>query len=798
MSMDSSILWLIPFLPAFGALINGITGRWLRKTKIVDCVALGSVGISFLLSVFFFIWLLALEPSQRVVTQSLWVWFDLGGANVLGGLSQNVMEWAYRADTLSIAMALLVSGAGFLIHLFSTGYMSEERSDGRYYRFMAYMNLFMFSMLNLVLGNNIMMMFLGWEGVGLCSYLLIGFYFDKDFAAIAGKKAFVVNRVGDFGFLIGFFLLFMIFGSVDYNTMMGLTRDVLAQSEITLFGVTCAATWWFNLVGICLFIGACGKSAQIPLYVWLPDAMAGPTPVSALIHAATMVTSGLYMVCRMNFIYVNAETALAVILAVGALTAFVSATMGLAQYDIKKVLAYSTVSQLGFMFMGMGAGAFSAGLFHVFTHAFFKAALFLGAGAVIVACHHEQDMRNMGGLRKYMPITFISMGVATLAICGIFPFSGYFSKDDILWKVFEGWYNHGHYDGPMLNLAAWILGMLGAFCTAFYMTRLMVMTFWGDFRGAGDDPHGLRAPAAEQHNAHDGHDGHDAHDAHDAHSHHGHGHHSHGHGHHAHAQADNHHGHSQHDARGYDGYNSHGAHGEHPDRNEHHEHHEQHEQHDSHGPREVSWNMWLPVAILAGLALIGGFLNVPHSLHFLGDSHFSDWLHPLMFQREAAHGANHAVPAIEYLLQIFAVLWALTAIFLAWWIYKMDPAWSKAKAFVAMFPGLYRWVHNKYFVDEFYDLVIVNPCKRLSAQLWAFDAWVVDGMVNGAARFSVLAGRFTFWIDLRIVDGLVNAAAWILQQIALLFRAIQSGRVQHYAFVMFLGFLTFAFWRFLV
>jgi len=450
----------------------------------------------------------------------------------------------------------------------------------------------------------------------------------------------------------------------------------------------------------------------------------------------------------MNFIYVNAETALAVILAVGALTAFVSATMGLAQYDIKKVLAYSTVSQLGFMFMGMGAGAFSAGMFHVFTHAFFKAALFLGAGSVIVACHHEQDMRNMGGLRKYMPITFISMGLATLAICGIFPFSGYFSKDEILWKVFEGWYNHGHFNGPTLNLAAWVLGMMGAFCTAFYMTRLMVMTFWGDYRGAGVDPHGLRAPAVAPAAAHDAHGAH-AHQAH----------------------ADNHHGHAHSADAG---------------------------QHESHGPAEVSWNMWLPVAILAGLAVIGGFLNVPHSLRFLTDSHFSDWLHPLMFQREALHGAHHAIPAIEYWLQIFAVLWALGAILLAWWIYKVDPAWSKAKSFVAMFPNLYRWAHNKYFVDEFYDFAIINPCKRFSAQLWAFDAWVVDGMVNGAARFSVLAGRFSFWIDLRIVDGLVNAVAWALQQTALFCRVIQSGRVQHYAFVMFLGFLTFAFWRFLV
>jgi NADH-quinone oxidoreductase subunit L len=735
MEHTSSILWLIPILPAFGALINGITGRRLRNTKVVDFVALGSVGISFLLSVVFFFRLVLLEPSQRVITQSLWTWFDLGGANVNGGLTQNVMEWAYRADPLSIAMALLVCGAGFLIHLFSTGYMAEEREDGRYYRFMAYLNLFIFSMLNLVMGNNIMMMFLGWEGVGLCSYLLIGFYFDKEFAAIAGKKAFVVNRIGDFGFLIGFFLLFMLFGSVDFDTMMGLTREVLAQSQVTLFGVTKATTWWFNLVGICLFVGACGKSAQIPLYVWLPDAMAGPTPVSALIHAATMVTSGLYMICRMNFIYVNAETALAIVLAVGALTAFVSATMGLAQYDIKKVLAYSTVSQLGFMFMGMGAGAFSAGMFHVFTHAFFKAALFLGAGAVIVACHHEQDMRNMGGLRKYMPITFISMGMATLAICGIFPFSGFFSKDEILWKVFEGWYNHGHYNGSTLYLVAWVLGMLGAFCTAFYMTRLMVMTFWGDYRGNGEDPHCLRVPAEPHHDAH--------------------------------AQV----GHHQNNHQGH---------------------------HGPHTPHEVSRNMWLPVAILAGLAVIGGFLNVPHSLHWLGGEHFSEWLGPLLFQREAGHAVHGSVPAIEYLLQLFAIAWAGLAILLAWWIYKMDPSWAKAKGFVARFPALFRFVHNKYYVDELYDFAIINPCKRISAQLWAFDAWVIDGMVNGAARFSVLAGRFTFWVDARIVDGLVNLVAWMLQQTSLFFRFIQSGRVQHYAFVMFLAFLTFAFWRFLV
>jgi len=724
----SSLLWLIAFLPLFGAIFNGLTGKKLKNTKLVDAVALGTVGIGFLLSIFFFLQLRALEPSQRAITQTLWTWFDLGNAQVLGGLTRNTMDWAYRFDVLSGAMALLVTGVGFLIHLFSTGYMADERKNGEYYRFMAYLNLFVFSMLNLVLGNNIVMMFLGWEGVGLCSYLLIGFYFEKEFAAIAGKKAFVTNRIGDFGFLAGFFLIFMLYGSVDFDTLMGMTRGILARPEITLFGHSATPTFWFNLIGCCLFVGAAGKSAQIPLYVWLPDAMAGPTPVSALIHAATMVTSGLYMITRMNFIYVNAPVALSVVLFVGALTALVAASMGLAQYDIKKVLAYSTVSQLGFMFMGMGAAAFTAGMFHVFTHAFFKAALFLGSGSVIMACHHEQDMRNMGGLRTKLPKTFWSMLIATIAIAGIFPFAGFFSKDEILWKVFEGWYHHGAYDGPKLNLMAWLMGMTGAFMTAFYMTRLMVMTFWGEYRGGGHDPHGLRAPVDPHHHGHD----------------------------------------------------DHGHHGGH------------------HEPHEVPWNMWVPVAVLAGLALVSGFLNIPHSLHFLGGAHFSDWLAPLLFQKEAVHAAHGAAPAIEYGLMGWATLvWAPGAMLLAWWIYKVDPTWSKAKAFVAAFPGLFRWVHNKYFVDEFYEWAFIGPCKQLGAQLWAFDAWVVDGMVNGAARFALITANISFWFDARIIDGFVNLVAWVLQQTAQGFRKLQSGRVHNYAFLMFLGFLGFALWKFL-
>ncbi len=740
----ASWLWLIVFLPLFGAIANGLRGLAARRSGRpapapggVDVVALGTVGLSFLLAVAAFVWLLQMPAVDRSITQRVWTWFDLGGARVLGGLAQNTMAWGYRFDPLSGAMALLVTGVGFLIHLFSTGYMAEERGDGRYYRFMAYLNLFVFSMLNLVLGSNIVMMFLGWEGVGLCSYLLIGFYFEKTFAADAGKKAFVVNRIGDFGFLVGFFLLFMLYGSVDFDTLMGMTRELLARPEITLFGHSAAPTFWFNLAGIALFLGACGKSAQIPLYVWLPDAMAGPTPVSALIHAATMVTSGLYMICRLNFVYANAPLALSVVLFVGALTALVAASMGLAQYDIKKVLAYSTVSQLGFMFMGMGAAAFTAGMFHVFTHAFFKAALFLGSGSVIVACHHEQDMRNMGGLRKYMPKTFLAMLLATLAIAGILPFSGFFSKDEILWKVFEGWYRHGHYDGPVLNLVAWIMGMIAAFMTAFYMTRLMVMTFAGEYRGNGHDPygHGIQPE-----------------------------------GHHHHADPATH---TTDDPADHDH-----VHG--------------------HTPHEVPWTMWLPVGILGALALVAGFLNIPHSLHWIGGSHFSDWLSPLLFQKEAAHAAHGAAPAIEYGLMAWATfVWAPGAMLLAWWLYGMDPSWSRPKAFVARFPGLFRWVHHKYYVDEFYEAAVIRPCKQFSAQLWAFDAWVVDGCVNGAARATLLWSRGCFWFDSRVVDGLVNLVAWVLKACSGGLKAVQTGRVQNYAFVMILGFLAIAFWKFL-
>jgi NADH-quinone oxidoreductase subunit L len=374
------------------------------------------------------------------------------------------VNWAFLLDPLSAVMILVVTGIGFLIHVYSTGYMHEE--DG-FYRFFAYLNLFMFSMLTLVLGSNYLMMFIGWEGVGLCSYLLIGYYFHKKSAGDASKKAFVVNRIGDWGLSIGVMLIFVWFGSIEFKTVGEKVR------EGVMSGAFHVGDPIFIIIALALFIGATGKSAQIPLYVWLPDAMEGPTPVSALIHAATMVTAGVYMVSRSNFIYQMAPQAMVVVAVIGGLTAFFAASIGLVQNDIKRVLAYSTVSQLGYMFLALGVGAFAAGVFHLMTHAFFKALLFLGSGSVIHAMHHEQDMRKMGALRKKIPITFTTMFIGTLAIAGTPLLSGFFSKDEILWQAFSS--PHGH-------ILLWILGVTVAGMTSFYMFRLLFMTFFGDSR----------------------------------------------------------------------------------------------------------------------------------------------------------------------------------------------------------------------------------------------------------------------------------------------------------------------------
>ena len=450
--------WLVPALPLAGMLINGLFGKHASKGT-VAAIALGSTGASFLVACSQA--LILVQSGYPALEQTYGTWIQAGNFSASFGI---------YLDHLSMVMMLVVTGVGFLIHVYAVAYMEHE---GGYYRFFTYLNLFMFFMLILVLANNYLLMFVGWEGVGLCSYLLIGFYFLKDSAANAGKKAFITNRVGDFGFLIALFLLIQRFGTLHYGSLF-VARDAM----INFLPVEHSAGI-LTAVGLLMLVGACGKSAQIPLYVWLPDAMEGPTPVSALIHAATMVTAGVYMVCRSNAIFSRAPMALLAVAIIGTLTCFFAATIGITQTDIKRVLAYSTVSQLGYMFMAAGVAAYSAGVFHLMTHAFFKALLFLGAGSVIHGIGGEQDMRKMGGLRKYMPWTFYTMLIGTVAIAGIPPLAGFWSKEEILWQAFSS---------PHGSKVFWAVGVITAFMTSFYMFRLLFLTFFGEYRG--------QAPAA--------------------------------------------------------------------------------------------------------------------------------------------------------------------------------------------------------------------------------------------------------------------------------------------------------------
>ncbi len=460
-------LWLIPLLPALGAALQLLAGRRLSR-RAISVISVGLPGVSFAWAVGAFAELLG-RP-HHLFTQVLYTWLPAGAFHLSNGtLGQFVVRVGLLLDPLSAVMLLVVTGVGFVIHVYSIGYMGHEQG---YYRFFGYMNLFLFSMLVLVLADNYLLMFAGWEGVGLCSYFLIGFYFERRSAADAGKKAFVVNRIGDAGFLLGVMLITVTFGSLNFEQITAAARS----------GHFAVGNGVITAICLLLFLGATGKSAQIPLYVWLPDAMEGPTPVSALIHAATMVTAGVYMVARSSALYVLAPTALGVVAGVGAATAIWAASMGLVQNDIKRVLAYSTVSQLGYMFLACGVGAFAAGIFHLMTHAFFKALLFLGAGSVIHALGGEQDMRKMGGLWRKIPITFATFLAATLAICGIPGFAGFFSKDEILWDSISSPYGH---------LALWVVGWLTAGLTAFYMFRLLLMTFFGPSRLTPEAEHHL-------------------------------------------------------------------------------------------------------------------------------------------------------------------------------------------------------------------------------------------------------------------------------------------------------------------
>ncbi|MCU0302663.1 MAG: NADH-quinone oxidoreductase subunit L [Thermoanaerobaculales bacterium] len=475
------LIWLVPLFPLAGAVFNGLVSnrRGLSKAVTHSAALLGA-GLAWLYGWAAMIqWFLTEDRTAPYVVRAF-EWISGGAVTIAGGRTAEVaIAASFQVDPLSAVMVGFVTFVGFLIHLYSVGYMHGE-SDRAYARYFSFLNLFMFAMLTLVLGSNLPVLFVGWEGVGLCSYLLIGFYFEKDWCAAAGMKAFIVNRIGDFGFLLAIFFAFFYFGTLEFD---GLFRAMANDHHGDLAG---AAT----IIGLLLFVGAIGKSAQLPLYVWLPDAMAGPTPVSALIHAATMVTAGVYMVARCNYFYQMSPAAMLTVAVIGGVTAVFSATIGLVQNDIKKVLAYSTVSQLGYMFLAAGVGAYIAAIFHVVTHAFFKACLFLGSGSVIHACGGEQDMRKMGGLRKHMPTTYWTFLAATIAIAGIPPLAGFVSKDAILAKVFEAGYTNLN-DHSGIYYLLWVLGLGGAALTAFYMFRLVYMTFFGEFRGGVESEHHL-------------------------------------------------------------------------------------------------------------------------------------------------------------------------------------------------------------------------------------------------------------------------------------------------------------------
>jgi NADH-quinone oxidoreductase subunit L len=462
------LLWLVPVLPFVGVLLNGVLLRNRISKRAVSWIACGSVGIAAFIGIFLVVpsYMGSAEyAAHEAFEQNLYLWIPAGELQMSDGSWSNLnIELGFLLDPLSAVMLFVVTFVGFWIHVYSIGYMAE---DPGYQRYFTYLNLFMGAMLLLILGNNFLVMFVGWEGVGLCSYLLIGFWFEEKFPPYAGRKAFIVNRIGDAGFLLGLFALASTFGTLNFREIFGrIAADPHLVEGPYLLGLSLA-----GFVGLCLFIGAVGKSAQIPLYVWLPDAMAGPTPVSALIHAATMVTAGVYMVARSNVIYQLTDGVSTLVAVVGCLTAIFAATIGLAQTDIKKVLAYSTVSQLGYMFLAAGVGAYGVAIFHLMTHAFFKGLMFLGSGSVIHAMGGEQDMRKMGGLKKYMPTTYWTFLMGTLAIAGVPFFAGFFSKDQILASVFGG------------HKTLWVVGMVTAGLTALYMFRLLFMTFWGEFRG---------------------------------------------------------------------------------------------------------------------------------------------------------------------------------------------------------------------------------------------------------------------------------------------------------------------------
>ena len=641
------MLLLIPLIPFLGFLVNAFFGRRLSKS-VSGGVACAAVIAAFGVSVAS-VW--NVVGSHHAIEQNAFQWMTSGELS---------LPFGFRLDNLSSLMILVITGIGSLIHIYSTGYMHDE-PDSEYARYFSYLNLFVAFMLVLVLGASFPVMFVGWEGVGLCSYLLIGFWHKKPSANDAGKKAFIVNRIGDFGFILGMLLLFVTFGTLDFQAV-ALAASAYAP-ETAGIGIITAAT-------LLLFLGATGKSAQIPLYVWLPDAMEGPTPVSALIHAATMVTAGVYMIGRCAVLFTLAPTTLAVVAAIGTATALMAGTIALVQNDIKRVLAYSTVSQLGYMFLAMGVGSYAAGIFHLYTHAFFKALLFLGSGAVIHALAGEQDLRNMGGLKKYLPITYWTFLIGTLAIAGAPFLSGFFSKDEILWRTFSA-------HDPSFHMVLYVVGMITALLTATYMFRLFFLAFHGERRVAHasehpeeEEPASAKATAGKPAAAH----GHDSPAS-------------------AKATADKH---------------GHGS------------------------PHDAPPAMAFALIVLAIGSVLAGYIGVPHVLG--GSNWIETFLHPAFLAPGAEHAAAEAVhgeASTELMLMGLSVGLAAAGFGIAFYFWFRNP--RVADAWQQRFSGVHKLLSNKYYVDELYDAAIVQPIKIVSTGgLWkGMDAGVIDGSVNG-------------------------------------------------------------------
>jgi NADH-quinone oxidoreductase subunit L len=660
------MLLLIPLLPFIGFLLNASVGKRVSKA-VSGAVACGAIAGSFFVSLVAVWQLVGLPHDSRAIANRVFTWISSGDFTA---------AFTLRLDPLASVMILVITGIGSLIHLYSTAYMHDE-TDSEYARYFSYLNLFAAFMLVLVLGSNFLVMFVGWEGVGLCSYLLIGFWYQKQSASDAGKKAFIVNRIGDFGFVLGVLLLFVRFGTVDFQEV---ARAAAGLSPETVFGTVS----WITLL---LFVGATGKSAQIPLYIWLPDAMEGPTPVSALIHAATMVTAGVYMIGRNAALFAHAPHTLAIVAVIGAATALMAGTIGLVQNDIKRVLAYSTVSQLGYMFLAMGVGAYAAGVFHLYTHAFFKALLFLGSGAVIHALAGEQDLRRMGGLKKDLPVTYWTFLIGALAIAGVPGLAGFFSKDEILYRTFSS----GH-------TILWVVGLLTSLLTAIYMFRIVFLAFHGERTPhaapshlAPEDPHAHPAP----------------HDALDGHAHHG-----------------------------------------------------------SH-PHDAPPAMAIVLIVLAVGSVVAGYAGVSSILG--GGDWFARYLEPSFGVAMAEDVADHG---LESMLMLVSIAAAIVGIGIAFYFFLKNR--RAADALADRFSGVRTLLLNKYYVDEAYDAVIVQPIRILSDQgLWrVFDVKLIDAAVNGIGQ---------------TVAGSSEGA-----------RRIQTGSVRAYAASVFFGvvaILGYYLWR---